>query len=180
MNFFELMTLLTLCIICCLTTYKYVTIEWEEWKEWNETNKKIQILRQTAQERQEIIEKININLNYISANESSRNNIHFVYESVAEWAFNELKPYENRFHHFDNIINDFHVFLFNMKNYYESAATDVFFGGGKIEESANEFLIRRLHFLMDNMAKRIENVSNKKCEVPEELIQKINSLFWSL
>jgi hypothetical protein len=126
-------------------------------------------------------QNMNKNLNYLFADEVSKKNIHFVYESVAEWVYNELfSCQKNKFYNFTNIMSNFHNTIFNMNGHYQAQFTLREISGDPIEDNANKFLLEALHSLVNKMAKKIENVTDEKCEVPEELSQKINSLFWSM
>lgn len=125
------------------------------------------------------IQKLNKNLDFIVAENHARDNIAYVYESVAEWVYNELSQSENKFYHFANMTFPFKSFLFNMEGYYKAHAThaDVF---GEVIMTQERFLLENLHKALENITKQLEYITKKQYEVPEELKQKINSLFWSL
>lgn len=124
-------------------------------------------------------QKLNKNLNFTLAENYAKDNIAYTYESVAEWVYNELSQSKNKFYHFGNMTFSFKSCLFNMEGYYKAHVANADLCG-ELAKTPEKFLLENLHEEMEDITKQLEYITKKQHKVPEELRQKINSLFWSL
>jgi hypothetical protein len=135
--------------------------------------------------------KINKNLLYNTANESSKKNICYVCESVIEWVFECLKNHENKHLKCVDITENFKHDMFNMDRLIVNMGTreyteSRYINGSSVWDWArtNEEIINCLDSdllkISKSLSKYRQVIGEEPVEVPEKFKNMIRSLFWSL
>lgn len=132
-------------------------------------------IKETKNERP--IPKIDKNLIYYKANEMGKRNIEFVYESVSNWIFENIKNHPKKYLILEDNAIHFKQMIFQMDAITISSNNPEW----KWEYACdNEAIIKCLEARLHSIAKNISKQTNNKVEVPEELEQMVKSLFWSV
>lgn len=123
------------------------------------------------------VPKIDKNLIYYKANEMGKRNIEFVYNSVSNWIFENIKDHPKKYLILEDNTGHFKQMIFQMDSITMSSNNPEW----KWEYACdNEAIIKCLEARLHAIAKNISKQTNNKVEVPEELEQIVKSLFWSV